>query len=209
MNRDDLTESEQDLIAERNEALRRAETAEEALATMEREVCEALHAANGCDPDCCPEHLPESPAEAAKRVMAERDDWRRKHDMRVNEMNAMAGRCGFAPYTTQLDELRAQIVAKDAECAELRGPPSAKARHPVQPLVRVEGIVRFKENAIVRYLLDAGPFNMNTLAIAPFSGEDREQLAQLIGYSISGFGDLSYVTDETYLRAGKQPVHDE
>jgi len=30
-----------------------------------------------------------------------------------------------------------------------------------------------------------------------FSQEDREQFAQLIGYSLSGFGELSYVSDET------------
>ncbi|GMV06748.1 MAG: hypothetical protein AMXMBFR53_30230 [Gemmatimonadota bacterium] len=34
-----------------------------------------------------------------------------------------------------------------------------------------------------------------------FSVEDSEQFAQLIGYSLSGFGELSYVTDETYNAA--------
>jgi hypothetical protein len=74
--------------------------------------------------------------------------------------------------------------------------------HPVQPLIRDQnGTKRFKENGIVRYLLDAGPFDMNQLAMMPFSREDRSQFAQLIGYSLSGFGDLSYVTDEEYARA--------
>lgn len=72
-------------------------------------------------------------------------------------------------------------------------------RHPVQPLITDEaGILRFKRNEIVRFLLDAGPFDLNKLAMMPFSAEDWEQLAQLIGYSLSGFEDLSYVTDETY-----------
>jgi len=31
-----------------------------------------------------------------------------------------------------------------------------------------------------------------------FPQEDREQFAQLIGYSLSGFGELDYVSDETY-----------
>jgi hypothetical protein len=35
----------------------------------------------------------------------------------------------------------------------------------------------------------------------PFSNGDREQFAQLIGYSVGGFGDLSYVSDEAYLVA--------
>lgn len=76
--------------------------------------------------------------------------------------------------------------------------------HPFQPLVKdSDGVVRFKANAIVRYLLNAGPFDMNKLARLPFSVEDREQFAQLIGYSMCGFGELSYVTDETYERAAE------
>ncbi len=74
--------------------------------------------------------------------------------------------------------------------------------HPIQPLLHDErGVLRFKENAIVRYLLDAGGIDMNKLAILPFKREDREQFAQLIGYSVSGFSDLSYVSDKTYERA--------
>lgn len=82
---------------------------------------------------------------------------------------------------------------------------SKKARHPIQPLVIDQhGVKRFKQNGIVRFLLDNGLFDMNLLAQLPFTVEDREQFAQLIGYSLSGFGGLSYVTDETYRRAEKQ-----
>ncbi len=45
---------------------------------------------------------------------------------------------------------------------------------------------------------------MNQLARMEFSDEDREQFAQLTGYSLSGFGDLDYVSDETYERAANQ-----
>ena len=77
-----------------------------------------------------------------------------------------------------------------------------KLRHPVQPLLHdPHGTLRFKQNRIVRYLLDVGPVDMNHLAEREFPREDREQFAQLIGYSLSGFGDLSYVSDETYLMA--------
>lgn len=83
-----------------------------------------------------------------------------------------------------------------------------KAKHPIQPLVKDgHGVVRFKRNAIVRFLLDAGPHDMNKLAVLDFSDEDREQFAQLIGYSLSGFGELSYVHDRTYDAAKDQPVH--
>ena len=71
------------------------------------------------------------------------------------------------------------------------------SKHPIQPLVKDEqGVVRFQGNAIVRYLLDNGGIDMNKLACLPFSGEDREQFAQLIGYSHSGASELGYMTDD-------------
>lgn len=72
--------------------------------------------------------------------------------------------------------------------------------HPMQPIVNG----RFKPNAVVRYLLDNNGgthIDMNALAVLDFSQEDREQFAQLIGYSLSGFGELGYVSDETYATA--------
>jgi hypothetical protein len=48
---------------------------------------------------------------------------------------------------------------------------------------------------------------MNKLALMKFSDEDREQFAQLIGYSLSGFSELSYVTDKTYKTAVAQPLY--
>ena len=81
----------------------------------------------------------------------------------------------------------------------------AKAKHPVQPLVRDKHrVLRFKPNKIVQFLLDAGPFDMNKLAVMDFPREDREQFAQLIGYSLSGFSELSYVRDSTYERTASQ-----
>lgn len=38
---------------------------------------------------------------------------------------------------------------------------------------------------------------MNALACLDFTQSDREQFAELIGYSLRGFSELSYVTDET------------
>lgn len=69
--------------------------------------------------------------------------------------------------------------------------------HPIQPLVvDKHGVVRFKQNAIVRWLLDEGPFDLNQIALKDFSQEDQEQLAQLIGYSHSGAFDLDYMSRE-------------
>lgn len=75
-------------------------------------------------------------------------------------------------------------------------------KHPTQPLERdAHGALRFKRNEIVRYLLDQGGIDMNALAVLPFSPEDRQQFAQLIGYSLVGYGELSYVDKKAWNRA--------
>ena len=48
--------------------------------------------------------------------------------------------------------------------------------------------------------------DLATLATMSFTDDERSQFAQLIGYSLSGYGDLSYVTDEQWIRASAQPV---
>lgn len=41
--------------------------------------------------------------------------------------------------------------------------------HPIQPLVKGErGVLRYKSNAIVEFLLRQGPFDMNALAAMDF-----------------------------------------
>lgn len=80
----------------------------------------------------------------------------------------------------------------------------SKKSHPMQPLVVDDGVLRFRRNAIVAHLLESGKDDMNSLAIMPFSQVDREQFAQLIGYSVSGFGDLSYAKDKTVFEADRR-----
>lgn len=77
--------------------------------------------------------------------------------------------------------------------------------HPMQQLVvDANGHVRFRANVLVRYLVDTHPGGMNALAALPgISNEDRSQLAQLIGYSLTGYGELSYVSHECYETACK------
>lgn len=43
-----------------------------------------------------------------------------------------------------------------------------------------------------------GICDLNQLAILPFDKEDRQQFAQLIGYSVEGYGELSYGCDVVY-----------
>jgi len=64
-------------------------------------------------------------------------------------------------------------------------------KHPMQPIVMVSDVARFKENAIVRYLVDSRPMILNRLAAMVFSKEDWTQFYQLIGYSVSGYGSLT------------------
>lgn len=76
------------------------------------------------------------------------------------------------------------------------------ARHPIQPLeLDGENVVRFKANEIVRYILNNGGIDLNQIASQDFSREDQEQFAQLIGYSLSGAGELSYFSDEVWNAA--------
>ena len=88
--------------------------------------------------------------------------------------------------------------------------------HPMQPVVEDKhGHLRFRENAIVCALLDRDEERgrvypdfpartdggLNWIAMQDFSQEDQEQFAQLIGYSISGYHELSYVSDESAAQA--------
>ena len=81
-------------------------------------------------------------------------------------------------------------------------------KQPIQPLYTDEnGSLRFRQNNIVRYLLDFGGIDLNRLSIRNFSNEDWVQFAQLIGYSLNGFGELSYVSNEDYNVARK--IHED
>jgi len=79
-------------------------------------------------------------------------------------------------------------------------------KNPIQPFVTDKhGTLRFKANTIVQHLLDTHPTcDMNKLACMDFTDDDRQQFAQLIGYSLSGYSELrSYVDDQAYATAVK------
>ncbi len=82
-------------------------------------------------------------------------------------------------------------------------------KHPMQPIDFDEhGVIRFKQNAIIAWLFETGKLNLNEIAIMTSRGmfpvEDEVQIAQLLGYSVSGFGDLSYVPSEVVAEADAQ-----
>lgn len=75
------------------------------------------------------------------------------------------------------------------------------SRHPIQPVeADLHGTLRFKRNAIVGKLLElcsARGFGLNEIALERFDQDDLVQFAQLLGCSVSGFGDLGYVDVDT------------
>lgn len=82
---------------------------------------------------------------------------------------------------------------------------AADMAHPMQPVGwDGKGVIRFKRNAIVDAVMDdcreRGGLDLNKIAVKvalrEFKNEDMVQLAQLIGYSVSGFGDLNYVPED-------------
>ena len=81
-------------------------------------------------------------------------------------------------------------------------PQKGRKRQPTQPIIfDSHGVERFQSNKIVEYLLDKTPYAMNDIAMIDFPIGDRVQFAQLIGYSVSGLGDLHYVTKQAWARA--------
>lgn len=93
-----------------------------------------------------------------------------------------------------------RAYADDAIERQLKGG-GDMPQHPIQPLVIVGNVLRFKENKLVTYLLENGGIDMNHLAHLNFPKEDFEQFAQLIGYSWSGASTLSYMSEEVLQTA--------
>ncbi len=90
-----------------------------------------------------------------------------------------------------------------ADGTETHAPVQRTAHQPI--ITDAQGVRRFKSNPIVSYFVDLcdshNIADMNSLGRMTFSDEDRAQFAELIGYSTSGFSELSYVSDEFYSDA--------
>lgn len=81
---------------------------------------------------------------------------------------------------------------------------------PMQPIVKdANGVVRFKANKLVWYLqkrlrYSGVDLNMLTEIGDLFAPADWEQFYQLLGYSVSGYGDLAVVSAESIEEADKR-----
>ncbi len=140
----------------------------------------------------------EARAEAAEK---ERDDlraqlaeWEKLKDPAALHINLLRG----MPARLEPDQLR-HIAGDFSDAAQLARPADLaglEPKHPMQPvMIDSVGTLRFKENAIVRFLATD---RLNELACMEFSDADREQLVQLIGYSVSGTSNFEFVSDEVY-----------
>ena len=86
-------------------------------------------------------------------------------------------------------------------------------KHPMQPLeYDSRGVIRFKRNKIIDWLFYAGKLDLNQIAILAcdkkngFTKDDQMQLAQLLGYSVSGFGDLPYADPKVVAEADEKAL---
>jgi len=108
-----------------------------------------------------------------------------------------------------------------AEIWERGGQPQKDSEEPVESTIATEfpmqpieldlhGVVRFKANKVVEVLAahaHSTGLDLNRLAVTVdcygASQRDWEQFSQLTGYSVSGYGDLSYVRTSVIERADK------
>lgn len=75
----------------------------------------------------------------------------------------------------------------------------------MQPIAVSDGVIRFKPNRIVQFICSHadkcvskdGLLDLNFLGTMDFPQEDVEQFWQLMGYSVSAYGSLSFVSPET------------
>lgn len=128
------------------------------------------------------------PAFAAAVLQANAQGWR----------NAVKGLLeGLDTHWSTLPEGRAAISAANAL---LNGQTEAETSEaasvaglPMQPIhIATDGCVRFVTNPLVRHLLDHGGLTMNDLVLVDATDAERSQFAQLIGYTVSDWGGLSY-----------------
>jgi hypothetical protein len=124
----------------------------------------------------------------------------------ANDLDGDECNCGADKANAQIDKAIAAI--KEALASAQPARPSLT----IQPVIEDQhGVLRFKKNELVNALYEHGVktgFGLNELHLMEFTDEDRQQFAQLIGYSLSGYGTLAYVTDVAYEAAEQGASHD-
>ena len=111
--------------------------------------------------------------------------------------------------------VRDQILLACYEIDRLRAALKRATEEPMQPVYLDKepgcaSLARFRSNEVIEWMLEEGRdgrhFDLNRIG-ARFAAErhsrDRMQLVQLIGYSISGYSELSFVSNESAARANE------
>jgi len=85
---------------------------------------------------------------------------------------------------------------------------NAITKRPMQPVVVAhDDVIRFKSNRIVRDLLahaSTTGLSLNELKFEEYDQDEIDQFYQLIGYSVSGYGDIDEVSKESVEEADKE-----
>jgi len=97
-----------------------------------------------------------------------------------------------------IEQWNSAPTLNDVKCIRYK---TARTEYPIQPIeFDNKGVIRFKKNRIIEDLLNTSHMDFNKICLKHQEGyytlEEYEQLNMLIGYSISGFGDLEGVSRE-------------
>lgn len=169
---------------------------------------EAIRAKQAAKPKHSPLPMAAAPAPAA--AQADAPTVQRMAEV----LNAMLEANTTQEYQDAADDAKAlvaRVVTQGQKgAAAPGGGTSVPDPFPMQPIHRTDsGVIRFRRNRIVDDIYEfARPrgLGLNELAVRDYTPEERMQFAQLIGYSLSGYGELSYVSDDSLAQAESAAV---
>jgi hypothetical protein len=90
------------------------------------------------------------------------------------------------------------------EITELVNREVAKARRLREVYTDTKGVVRFRGNAVVEWLFKNGRIDLNTIPCHSLPSKDVAEFWQMLGYSVSGYGDLDFIDRMTVEQADKE-----
>ena len=109
----------------------------------------------------------------------------------VDDLASLVAKEGPRRGKLDLDKVSAMGVAGEdlAQFEQLAG------MRPGRSNAIVQYVVEHAAQMVATHPMHAGRLDLNALYMQSFPRADREQFAQLMGYSISGYHELSYVSD--------------
>jgi hypothetical protein len=75
-------------------------------------------------------------------------------------------------------------------------------KQPMQPIyIDHQDVTRFKNNGVVQWIIDSKKLSLNDIDTEAFPAEDVAQFWQMLGYSTSGYGGLSFIPEAIVAEA--------